>query len=162
MKGQTNSFVLDNKLQRTLRRNLTDAEQLLWQRLRGHQFNGNKFRRQHPFGDFILDFVCLEARLVIEIDGGQHMDSEHDRMRDEQLVQSGFQVMRFWNNQVLNELDSVMEAIWKTLKPHPSLPVEPHPLPNPPLEREGAIVPSPSGGRLGWGWGEGEGTGGGS
>ncbi|BCB27139.1 hypothetical protein SKTS_20250 [Sulfurimicrobium lacus] len=129
MKGQTNSFVLDNKLQRTLRRNLTDAEQRLWQRLRGRQLNGHKFRRQHPFGDFILDFVCLEARLVIEIDGGQHMDSEHDRTRDEKLVQSGFQVVRSWNNQVFNELDSVMDAIWHALKPHPH--------PDLPLEGEG-------------------------
>ena len=126
MKGQTNTFILNNKLQRALRRNLTDAEQLLWKRLRDRQFNGHKFRRQHPFGDFILDFVCLEARLVIEIDGGQHMDSEHDRTRDERLVQSGFQVMRFWNNQVLNELDSVLESIWNALEPHPhpSLPLQ--------------------------------------
>ncbi|MEN6585770.1 MAG: endonuclease domain-containing protein [Sulfuricella sp.] len=126
MKGQTNSFVLDNRLQRNLRRNLTDAEQLLWKQLRGRQLNGHKFRRQHPFGDFILDFVCLEARLVIEIDGGQHMGSEHDRPRDERLVKSGFHVVRFWNNQVLNELDSVVEAIWNALEPHPypSLPLE--------------------------------------
>ena len=72
MKGQTNPFVLKNKLQRTLRHDMTDAEQLLWKRLRGRQINGRKFRRQHLFGDFILDFVCLEAQLVIEIDGGQH------------------------------------------------------------------------------------------
>ena len=129
MKGQTNLFIRGNRLQNSLRHNMTDAEQALWKRLRGCQINGLKFRRQHPYGDFVLDFVCLEAKLVIEIDGGQHMGSEHDQTRDEMLVQSGFQVMRFWNNQVLNELDSVMEAIWLALQPHPH--------PNLPLEGEG-------------------------
>lgn len=160
MKDQKNSFVLKNQLQRPLRRNMTDAEQMLWKQLRGSQLNGHKFRRQHPFGDFILDFVCLEIKLVIEIDGSQHMKSTKDKDRDQSLANAGFTVVRFWNNQVLTELDSVVEAIWNALEPHPhpNLPLEPHPLPNPPLEREGAIVPSPSGGRIGWGWGEGEGA----
>ncbi|PWB48238.1 MAG: hypothetical protein C3F18_11535 [Nitrosomonadales bacterium] len=126
VKGQTNSFVLRNKLQRALRHNMTDAEQLLWKRLRGRQINGHKFRRQHPFGDFILDFVCLERKIVIELDGSQHLDSKSDRSRDELLAQAGFQVMRFWNNQVLNELDSVLEVVWSALEthPHPDLPLE--------------------------------------
>ena len=129
MKGQTNKFILKERLQRVLRRNMTDAEQALWKKLRNCQIKGYKFRRQHPFGDFILDFVCLEARLVIEIDGGQHSESDRDLMRDRALEEAGFSVMRFWNNQVLNEIKSVMEAIWLQLQPHPH--------PNPPLEGEG-------------------------
>jgi len=130
VEGQTNHFVLKNRLQRTLRRNMTDAEQALWKRLRGCQVKGRKFRRQHPFGDFILDFVCPEVKLVVEIDGGQHNGSAQDRVRDRMLESAGFRVMRFWNNQVLNEIESVVEAIWLALEPHPP--------PNPPLEGEGA------------------------
>ena len=129
MKGQTNTFVLGNQLQKTLRRNMTDAEQALWKRLRSRQLNGHKFRRQHPFGDFILDFVCLEIKLVIEIDGSQHMDSTGDKARDRALAHAGFRVVRLWNNQVLNELESVMEVIWLALIPHPH--------PNFPHEGEG-------------------------
>jgi very-short-patch-repair endonuclease len=115
MKGQTSSFVLGNRLQRLLRHNMTDAERALWKRLRGCQLNSYKFRRQHPFGDFILDFVCLEAKLVIEIDGGQHNGSAQDLVRDQVLESAGFRVMRCWNNQVLNEIESVVEAIWLEL-----------------------------------------------
>ena len=125
MKGQTNSFVQKNKLQRLLRRNMTNAEQALWRRLRGCQIEDCKFRRQHPFGDFILDFVCLECKLVIEIDGGQHNESEQDLARNQMLKNAGFVVKRFWNNQVLNELDVVAEAIWlelERLNPSPSPP----------------------------------------
>jgi very-short-patch-repair endonuclease len=125
MKGQTNSFILKKRLQRTLRSNMTDAERALWKRLRSCQLNGCKFRRQHPFGDFILDFVCLEAKLVIEIDGGQHNDSAQDFVRDQALESAGFRVMRFWNNQVLNEIESVVESIWlelERLTPPPSQP----------------------------------------
>src|SRR3990167_23737 len=123
MKAQTNSFILKNWLQRVLRRNMTDAEQALWRRLRGCQVKGCKFRRQHPFGDYILDFVCLEAKFVIEVDGGQHNESDRDSARDQALMNAGFRVMRFWNNQVLDELESVVEAIWlelETLAPPPS------------------------------------------
>jgi very-short-patch-repair endonuclease len=125
MKGQTNSFVLKNRLQRVLRNNMTDAEQTLWRWLRGCQVKGCKFRRQHPFGDFILDFVCLEAKLVVEVDGGQHNESARDLVRDQELADAGFLVMRFWNNQVLNEIESVVESIWlelERLTPSPSQP----------------------------------------
>jgi very-short-patch-repair endonuclease len=115
MKGQTNSFVLDNRLQRALRHNMTEAEKALWQRLRGKQLSGYKFRRQHPFGDFVLDFVCLEAKLVIEVDGGQHVESNADLVRDAALESAGFRVLRFWNNQVLGELDAVVEKVWAEL-----------------------------------------------
>ncbi|MDO8414348.1 MAG: endonuclease domain-containing protein [Gallionellaceae bacterium] len=121
MKGQTNQHILANKLQRKLRKTMTDAEKKLWQQLRGKQFDGYKFRRQHPFDDFILDFVCLEAKLVVEVDGGQHFESSRDKTRDGVLTQAGFRVVRFWNNQVLNEMESVVEFIWLELKrPNPS------------------------------------------
>ncbi|HZW24182.1 MAG TPA: endonuclease domain-containing protein [Gallionella sp.] len=129
VKGQTNTFVLKNRIQRALRRNMTDAEKLLWQKLRGCQINHCKFRRQHPFDNFILDFVCLEAKLVIEIDGGQHNESSKDAVRDQALTKAGFRVMRFWNNQVMTELDAVVQAIWVALGPHPH--------PNLPPEGEG-------------------------
>ena len=125
MRGQTNYFVLKNRLQKMLRNNMTDAELALWKRLRGSQIGGHKFRRQHPFGDSILDFVCLEAKLVIEVDGGQHNESANDVDRDQALVAAGFSVMRFWNNQVLKEIESVVEAIWlelDRLTPSPSQP----------------------------------------
>ena len=127
MKGQTNSFILKNRLQRSLRRNMTDAEKLLWKRLRICQVKGYKFRRQHPFNDFILDFVCLEARLVIEIDGGQHNGSAQDLVRDQILENAGFRVMRFWNNQVLNEIESVTESIWLELGRLAPSPTQPPP-----------------------------------
>ena len=90
---------------------MTDAENRLWQRLRGRQIAGFKFRRQHPFLDFVLDFVCLEMRLIVEVDGGQHQDSKRDGVRDQRLHESGFTVLRFWNNQVLQEIDAVVDAI---------------------------------------------------
>ena len=127
MKGQTNSFILEKRLQRSLRRNMTDAERLLWKRLRGCQVKGYKFRRQHPFNDFILDFVCLEAKLVIEIDGGQHNGSTQDVVRDQVLENAGFRVMRFWNNQVLNEIESVVESIWLELERLTPSPPQPSP-----------------------------------
>ncbi len=133
MKGQTNAFVLEKRLQRELRRNMTDAERALWNKLRGNQMGLHKFRRQHPYGDFILDFVCLDAMLVIEVDGGQHNESVKDVRRDQVLNDAGFCVMRFWNNQVLCELDAVLESIWNALK------TKTHPHPNPPLEGEGII-----------------------
>ena len=127
MKGQTNKFVLENRLQRMLRRNMTDAERLLWKWLRGCQVKGYKFRRQHPFNDFILDFVCLEAKLVIEIDGGQHNGSAQDVVRDQVLKNAGFRVMRFWNNQVLNEIEPVVESIWLELERLNPSPPQPSP-----------------------------------
>ena len=138
MKGQTGEFVQANKLQRALRRNMTDAERKLWQYLRGNQL-GVKFRRQHPFENYILDFVCLPLGLVIEVDGGQHMEqAEHDAKRTAMLEGAGFRVFRFWNNQVLNELDAVLEAIRVDIEnhPHPNLPpegegVKPKPLSRP-------------------------------
>ena len=85
---------------------MTVAEIRLWKRLRSRQLTSCKFRRQHPYLDYILDFVCLETRLLIEVDGGQHQESERDQGRDRRLQEAGFQVLRFWSNQVLQETDA--------------------------------------------------------
>jgi adenine-specific DNA-methyltransferase len=131
--GQTNEKIRSNKLQRTLRKEMTDAEQVLWRVLRGRQLSGLKFRRQHPFGDYILDFVCLENLLVIEVDGGQHEEqAEYDEVRTHQLHKAGFHVLRFWNNEVLKEIEAVKEKIWMVVRG-----LQPHPHPGPPLEGEG-------------------------
>jgi very-short-patch-repair endonuclease len=117
VKGQTNSGILRNKLQRRLRSSMTDAELRLWHYLRGRQMCGFKFRRQHPFGDCILDFVCLNAKLVIEVDGGQHGEcAADDAIRTAALAQAGFKVLRFWNNEVLCDIEAVKEAIWRALQ----------------------------------------------
>jgi very-short-patch-repair endonuclease len=133
--GQTNKKIRSGKLQRTLRNNLSDAEQALWRLLRGRQICGLKFRRQHPFGDYILDFVCLENRLVIEVDGGQHgQQTEYDENRTQELQAAGFRVLRFWNNEVLNEKESVREKIWLMIED-----LQSHPPPNLPLEEGGGV-----------------------
>jgi len=97
---------------RRLRKNQTDAESRLWQRLRNRSLVGCKFRRQHPIGPYIADFVCIERRLVIEVDGGQHAAQvEADNSRTAYLESKGFRVVRFWNHQVLTEMDAVLERI---------------------------------------------------
>jgi len=105
---------------RELRRNPTDAERALWKHLRLRQVEGNKFRRQQIIGQYIVDFVCLEKRLIIEVDGGQHSEeSAYDRQRDKWLAEQGFYVLRFWDNQVLQEMDAVREAIQEALTSNP-------------------------------------------
>lgn len=107
---------------RQLRRNLTDVERLLWRRLRFWQVDGYKFRRQQPLGNYIVDFVCLQKRLIIELDGGQHaQEVNHDAERDAWLQAQGFTVLRFWNNDVLKNIDGVMEMIVKSLQSTPYL-----------------------------------------
>ena len=109
---------------RSLRTNMTDAERHLWQRLRRKQLQGHRFRRLAPLGACIADFVCYDARLVIEIDGSQHMDQlARDLERDRWFESQSFRVLRFWNNQVLRETDAVIEVIMRALDappPHPS------------------------------------------
>ena len=102
-----------------LRSNMTDAEKLLWYHLRGHRLNGAKFKRQQSLGDYIVDFVCFEKKLVIEVDGGQHLASESDKRRDAWLHGQGFQTLRFWNNEVLGETESVLEKILQVINPSP-------------------------------------------
>ena len=107
---------------RQLLRNPTDVEHLLWRHLRFWQLEGYKFRRQQPLGIYILDFVCLEKRLVIELDGGQHAEqTNYDSARDAWLSEQGFSVLRFWNNDVLENVDGVIERIFEKLKVPPSL-----------------------------------------
>jgi len=116
MKGQASRSIIDTHVQRKLRNNMTDAESRLWRRLRGRQMAGCKFRRQHPFLDYVLDFVCLEKRLIVEVDGGQHLESDQDRVRDRRLQDAGFLVLRFWNNEVLQDIDTVAGVIWSALQ----------------------------------------------
>ncbi|MFA7634041.1 MAG: DUF559 domain-containing protein, partial [Thiohalomonadaceae bacterium] len=96
----------------------------LWFYLRARRFMGLKFRRQKPVGNYIVDFVCHAPKLVVEIDGGQHVEQlAYDRRRDAYLCRQGFTVLRFWNNQVFNETDAVLESIRQaviTLSPSPS------------------------------------------
>jgi very-short-patch-repair endonuclease len=100
------------KLAKALRRNPTDVEALVWQRLKARRFGGIKFRRQQPIENFIVDFVSFEKRVIIELDGGQHAEDSHkDYERDRFLCEAGFRVLRFWNNEVLENLDGVLERI---------------------------------------------------
>ena len=104
---------------RTLRTNLTDAEQVLWQHIRRKQIQGVQFYRQKPLLAFIVDFYCPAAKLVIELDGSQHYDEEHqnkDQARDDTLAELGLQVLRFDNRQVLLEIDAVLAVIDATVK----------------------------------------------
>ena len=106
---------------RQLRKNPTDAERLLWQKLRFWQVDGRKLRRQQPLGGYIVDFVCLERRLIVELDGGQHADrNAYDKKRDDWLRNQGFVILRFWNHDVLNNIDGVVEQILDTLKNTPT------------------------------------------
>jgi very-short-patch-repair endonuclease len=106
---------------RSLRKRQTDAGQRLWTRLRDRQLLGFKFRRQHPIGRYIADFCCAEARFVIELDGGQHAN---DRVRDAErtaiLEREGYRVLRFWDNDVFQNLEGVLQRIVEALDPHPS------------------------------------------
>ena len=102
---------------RRLRREQTEAESLLWQNLRAKRLGGAKFRRQHLIGDHIVDFCCLRSRLVIEIDGGQHTeDTENDAARTARLEARGFKVIRFWNDNVLRNLEGVLTSIQDALR----------------------------------------------
>ncbi len=104
---------------RVLRSNMTDAEQHLWQRIRNKQIGGMQFYRQKPLLSFIVDFYCPKAMLVIELDGGQHFEQEHqirDRERDIQLAGTGLKVLRFDDRQVLRETDAVVEMIFQVVE----------------------------------------------
>ena len=97
---------------RNLRKNQTDVEKLLWRHLRNRQILGQKFRRQCPIDTYIVDFVCLELKLIIELDGGQHaVQTELDQHRTRQLKQRGFKLLRFWNNDVIQNTSGVLESI---------------------------------------------------
>jgi very-short-patch-repair endonuclease len=104
-----------------LRRELTDAERKLWWALRNRQVEGAKFRRQQPIGPFIADFVCQDSRLIIEADRGEHAECPADERRTAFLESEGYRVLRFWNKDILNNLDGVIRAIADALSPpHPA------------------------------------------
>jgi very-short-patch-repair endonuclease len=99
-----------------MRREPTEAEAAMWRVLRDRRLKGVKFRRQVPFRNFILDFVCFERRVVVEVDGSQHADSVRDAARDAILAREGFRVMRYWNNDVLQRRDAVLEDLLAKLE----------------------------------------------
>jgi len=108
-----------SRFARNLRKTQTDAEQILWSKLRSRGLSGFKFRRQHPIDNYILDFYCNEAQLGIEIDGGQHAEKENikmDAQRTAFLNQKGIRVIRFWNNDVLENTNEVLEEIYAIIK----------------------------------------------
>jgi len=96
-----------------LRQNQTEAEAKLWSRLRAHRMAGVQFRRQHAVSNYIVDFCSPRRKLIIELDGSQHLEqAEYDSERTEYLEAKGYRVLRFWNNQVMNEIDTVLNVIW--------------------------------------------------
>ncbi len=105
---------------KALRRRMTDAEQRLWYHLRDRRLLGHKFRRQHPIGPYVVDFVCLEHRLVIELDGGQHADNLNDPAREAFLRHEGYRVLRFWNNEALKHTAAACESILREMSVNPA------------------------------------------
>ena len=112
-----------------LRKQSTDTERQLWRYLRNRQMEGFKFRRQQPIGTYVVDFVDLERKVIVELDGGQHTLNPEDKIRDEWLRVEGYRVLRFWDNEVFNNLTGVLETIRDAL-------ITPHPTPLPQGERE--------------------------
>jgi len=116
---------------RDLRSHMNDAEKLLWSRLRAHRMDGRKFRRQHAFGNYIVDFVCLASRLIIEVDGDSHGNDSRealDTQRTAYIEKLGFRVLRFWNDYVLTDLDNVTETIFEALNANSRPSPQPSPL----------------------------------
>lgn len=101
---------------KSLRKRMTDAEAKLWLHLRRKQSEA-KFRRQCPIGKYIVDFVSFDANVIVEVDGGQHAQSESDKLRDKWLMSQGFKVLRFWDNDVLKKIEAVIEAIRHEISP---------------------------------------------
>ncbi|MCK4909448.1 MAG: endonuclease domain-containing protein [Planctomycetes bacterium] len=109
-------------LAKNLRKNSTDAEKYLWKHLRNKQLEGLKFRRQEPIGEYIVDFVCFEKCIIIELDGSQHAEQQKkDFKRDRWLIRQGFKVLRFWNNEILKNIEGILEGIMHESLNHPPL-----------------------------------------
>jgi very-short-patch-repair endonuclease len=104
------------RLARQLRSRMTDAERELWHHLRNRSFMRHKFRRQHPIGPYVVDFVCLRSRLVVELDGGQHACSANDAIRADFLERHGYRILRFWNNDVFEQQEAVLAVIFEALQ----------------------------------------------
>ena len=135
-RGEGGSRLLTGVAKR-LRLEATDAERVLWREVRAHRFAGFKFKRQEPLGLYVVDFVCYEAKLIVELDGGQHANQqEADAERTRWLESRGFRVVRFWNNDVLTNIAGVMHEIEKILNSSRPSPSPPLPGPLPPRERE--------------------------
>ena len=117
--------VTKTRLARQLRKNSTLAERKLWRYLRSRSLGGYKFVRQEPIGPYIVDFICREKRLVVEVDCGQHAESKRDAVRDQWLAERRYRVLRFWNNEVLGNIEGVWETIFAAASaaapPHPDL-----------------------------------------
>ncbi|WP_379073187.1 endonuclease domain-containing protein [Mesorhizobium sp. UC22_110] len=96
---------------RSMRADATKAENLLWQSLRNRRLDGLKFKRQVPLDGYILDFLCFEVKLIVEVDGSQHADSQADVVRDRHFEEQGFRILRFWNDEVEQNIDAVCSAI---------------------------------------------------
>jgi very-short-patch-repair endonuclease len=126
--GETNSLSLNGRgikgegdiiktdtitqIARNLRKSSTVAERLLWRHLRAKQVEGYKFRRQEPIGNYVVDFVCFEKRMIIEVDGSQHqIEKDKDNKRDKWFKEQGFRILRFWNNEVIKNTDGVLTVI---------------------------------------------------
>lgn len=110
------------KLAKSLRNNSTNAERRLWRHLSKRQLNGLKFSRQMPVGPYVCDFLCRELKLIVEVDGGQHCDNPKDERRAAYLQSEGYRVIRFWNNDVLENLEGVLTMIANALGDHPPPP----------------------------------------
>jgi very-short-patch-repair endonuclease len=123
---------------RQLRRKMTDAERLLWSVLRNRRFAHFKFRRQVPIGSFIVDFVCFDRRLILELDGGQHKrQAQYDAERTRWLEEQGFRVVRIWNHEFFQDRDAVEELLFRRLhEPGKAEENSPSPCPLPRGERE--------------------------
>ncbi len=114
-----------------LRKDSTDTERLLWSYIRAKRFFGLKFRRQEPMGKYIVDFICFERRVIIECDGGQHaFQVEKDQERDLWFTEQGYRVLRFWDSDVLNNTEGVLEAILDACRDCPHRSPSPYPLPS--------------------------------
>ena len=108
-------------LARNLRKNSTIQERRLWNLLKNRQFHNLKFKRQQPIGDYIVDFICKEAKIIIEIDGGQHNEPEnieYDKTRTEYLNTLGYKVIRFWNNEIYENIEGVVLRLREEINPH--------------------------------------------
>lgn len=121
MKGNTQR---GKTFARKLRKSETDAERKIWQQLRSRSLNGAKFRRQHPIGPYVVDFICINEKLIIELDGSQHQQQQdYDAQRTAFLEQAGYRVLRFWDDDALSRTEDVMQAIFDALgspSPEPS------------------------------------------
>ena len=129
---------------KSLRSNQTEAEARLWYHLRPHRFMGLKFKRQKPVGRYIADFVCCEQRLIVELDGGQHSEQvAYDQRRDAWLRSQGYTVLRFWNSDVMQQLEGVLEQIRCAVRPSPlaPLPARSTPAGTPLLRSDPSAVP---------------------